>query len=515
MRCRLPGLQLTANSLRVFSHSGGFLEEARRLEYLCWRLWNRESLRYHSSISATPVSTRRLDGRSTAEVHDVSGSSDSVANEEAIKFDNGLSTSSSNALDCSRHRPRILDSVTSGNRDRERHITSIDLEKMVLYIKEKEDLKPLNIRTSPLLILEETSQPQERPHPQLSNTSTISTTSVASSSSAMPAPSIYTSGKVQARTTVVRGFYPAHASSAYKSVSLLSAISSIPATNTSTTKSQTPHTSRNNVVFNLRPSSTDKSSREDFDTTSSAKPSSNQLSTSSYSTELVASLELRSLSRRSLPEMSFTESNRSPPKTQTSFHVQAATVLEKKDDINVSDSVDLGLSNENDGRANVNAKLFFQRVDPTIKGTSCQSLITTMLQQDNSISPILDSMSDIKRLSVHRGHRKGMTSLCPPGSESARLGTAQTPPQPIARATTAPHQFAFSPRSTRRDMLITELSVSLRQSILWERQQRWQRANVVLMRKLDVQVDRDEKDENSSLHKYIRSSFGEYHSNGW
>ena len=36
----------------------------------------------------------------------------------------------------------------------------------------------------------------------------------------------------------------------------------------------------------------------------------------------------------------------------------------------------------------------------------------------------------------------------------------------------SPDQKALSPRSTRRNMLASELSVSLRQHLLWERQQR-------------------------------------------
>jgi hypothetical protein len=57
--------------------------------------------------------------------------------------------------------------------------------------------------------------------------------------------------------------------------------------------------------------------------------------------------------------------------------------------------------------------------------------------------------------------------------------------QPIVRTTTdiAPYQIILSPRTTRRNMLASELTVSLRQHLLWERKQKSQTANAVLKRR--------------------------------
>jgi hypothetical protein len=60
-------------------------------------------------------------------------------------------------------------------------------------------------------------------------------------------------------------------------------------------------------------------------------------------------------------------------------------------------------------------------------------------------------------------------------------------PQPIIQTTTNGHypqlQLALSPQTTRRNMLADELTVSLRQNLLWEHEQKSQTANAVLKRR--------------------------------
>jgi hypothetical protein len=101
--------------------------------------------------------------------------------------------------------------------------------------------------------------------------------------------------------------------------------------------------------------------------------------------------------------------------------------------------------------------------------------------------------------------------------------------QPIIRTTAniTPHQLALSPRTTRRNMLASELTVSLSQHLLWERKQKSQTANAVLKRRHtahDVanlkqypeKVYMDENDGNeSSWNDYYGQGLGEYHSRGW
>lgn len=84
-------------------------------------------------------------------------------------------------------------------------------------------------------------------------------------------------------------------------------------------------------------------------------------------------------------------------------------------------------------------KALFRRVDSKRDLASTKSLLTAMLSGSVPAAPVQI------------------------GTPRRQAGTAQY---------RSPDQKALSPRSTRRNMLATELSVSLRQHLLWERQQR-------------------------------------------
>ena len=78
-------------------------------------------------------------------------------------------------------------------------------------------------------------------------------------------------------------------------------------------------------------------------------------------------------------------------------------------------------------------------------------------------------------------------------------------------------------------MLATELTVSLRQHLLWERQQKSQTANAVLKRRHTahdvanlkqypdkVHMGSDDRDEmHASWNQYFSEGLDEYHSKGW
>ena len=118
-----------------------------------------------------------------------------------------------------------------------------------------------------------------------------------------------------------------------------------------------------------------------------------------------------------------------------------------------------------------------------------------------------------------------------PIAEVPRGEIPRSAAQPIIMTTTntTPHQLALSPRTTRRNMLATELTVSLRQHLLWERQQKSQTANAVLKRRHTahdvanlkqypekVHMDKEDKEGiNASWNQYFNQGLGEYHSKGW
>lgn len=105
--------------------------------------------------------------------------------------------------------------------------------------------------------------------------------------------------------------------------------------------------------------------------------------------------------------------------------------------------------------------------------------------------------------------------------------------RPIIQTTTntTPHQQALSPRTTRRNMLASELTVSLRQHLLWERKQKSQTANAVLKRRHTAHdvgnlkdlkqypqapyLKEDGEATKSTYNDIFSQGLGEYHSRGW
>jgi len=106
---------------------------------------------------------------------------------------------------------------------------------------------------------------------------------------------------------------------------------------------------------------------------------------------------------------------------------------------------------------------------------------------------------------------------------------ARTPAQPIMSTNHALPQCALSPRTTRRNMLATELTESLRRHLLWERQQKSSTANAVLKRRHtshDVAnlrqypekpyLNKAEDANASSWNEYFtKEAFSGYHTQGW
>ena len=209
------------------------------------------------------------------------------------------------------------------------------------------------------------------------------------------------------------------------------------------------------------------------------------------------------------------------------------------------DSSDWEDSIEDSGNASIDEKTFFQRVDSRPNLTSRRSLITTMLHQSERAEALANAASR-STPALQRSRTtspNGPSIAASPDSDDAsplmmkRGGlkpiaeVPQTGARPIIQTTTntTPHQQALSPRTTRRNMLATELTVSLRQHLLWERQQKSQTANAVLKRRHTahdvanlkqypekVHMDKDDKDGlNASWNQYFSTGLGEYHSKGW
>jgi hypothetical protein len=198
-------------------------------------------------------------------------------------------------------------------------------------------------------------------------------------------------------------------------------------------------------------------------------------------------------------------------------------------------------------------KIHFKRVDSTANLTSRRSLLTLGLAANNGLSRA-QKLANIASQSTSaipraRAALNGPSVVASPNdSDDAPLmmknrGPSCAPPmrpiteiprsqaQPInAMAMGMHHQAAFSPRTTRRNMLATELTESLRRNLLHERSQKTSTANAVLKRRhtshdvanLKQYPERSymKKDNESNSREwdqqyFNKNAFTGYHAQGW
>ncbi|CAI6090693.1 unnamed protein product [Clonostachys chloroleuca] len=153
---------------------------------------------------------------------------------------------------------------------------------------------------------------------------------------------------------------------------------------------------------------------------------------------------------------------------------------------------------EDSGKSSVDDK-YFQRVDSKVNLTSRRSLITLMLTQTEDRAKALSNHASQSTSAIPQSrNRNGPAfAVSPNDSDDAPLmmkGNRQPPlkpireiprssAQPIPTAAHSNDQGALSPRTTRRNMVATELTESLRRHLLWERSQKSSTANAVLKRR--------------------------------
>lgn len=544
---------------------------------MSWRLWNRETFccdpvsEANSTTPAISISSRSSEGRYTADLPDLSGSLESLADEEALEFDSDNTSSSTSApLDISRPYIQRQDSLNSRSRGRERHITPDDLEKMVITIKEKKNLEPLSFSTHSYLapLPEKTTAPQTAVATEQLPAPTIVeslTSDCSSDRSAQPASSESGSGTSErsCSTSVVRGFSPSHVSSSFRSIPLLTAPSSIPTADIVAATSKGPVVKKHGM-FALGGSSGDDSLSEQTDSMErnilqqQQKKKAPVFTFGGSSNEDESSLPPRMKSSSAL-----TDNLHQQPKKQTSFREEVATrtiqeespfdddvfETDDEDDVDESaiddddDSSEWEDSVEDGGEPSIDEKTFFQRVDSRPNLVSRRSLITTMLHQTDRASALATqaSRSTPAMQRSRTASPNGPSLAASPDSDDASPLMMKKPlkpipeiprsnAQPIIMTTTnsTSHQLALSPRTTRRNMLATELTVSLRQHLLWERQQKSQTANAVLKRRHTahdvanlkqyperVHMDKEVAEPTASWNQYFSQGLGEYHSKGW
>jgi hypothetical protein len=551
----------------VFARCRDSVAQGRRLENLSWRLWNRETFCCESgesmvqySATSQPRHIERPRDASNDDLPQLSGSVDSVADEEAVDF-----TSESAPLDILRPRIRRQDSCASSrSRGKERHITSDDLEKMVLSIVEAK--VPLNAPL-PNISLSPPEQEKSSRVPETERTGSTTTESPCETSEAPSMeslqPATLSESATQRTTIVTLGFSPTArpACRITSQASQTSTSSPIPEPDAAPAP-KIVQPKKQQAKFDLGGSSgsgedsyTDRSldarrqpvppqkkaifqiGRESSEAESSLKSAlhparqgsllSAQKKTASFSNQLVTQTYTSAISDG---EQSDTD------------YVDESAIDDDDDSSEWEDSI------EDSGKSSVEDKFNFQRVDSKPDLTSRRSLITLMLAQGNRSQRLGNNASQsTSALPRARNALNGPSLVNSPNdSDEAPLmmkrGTRAPPMRPInevPRSTAQPinvtatgmnHQAALSPRTTRRNMLATELTESLRRQLLWERSQKSSTANAVLKRRHtshDVAnlkqyperpyMNRANNDANAgSWDQYFnKDTFTGYHAQGW
>ena len=192
-------------------------------------------------------------------------------------------------------------------------------------------------------------------------------------------------------------------------------------------------------------------------------------------------------------------------------------------------------SNSDDGKPTVVDKTLFKRVDSRPNLVSRRSMLTTALHEPERAAALANAASRSSPAIRRTGRQspQGPSLPASPSEHEDEVGlTMNLPgksrPRPIIMTTSNTNQPAHSPRTTRRNMLSTELTESLRKNLLWERQQKNTTANAVFKRRHTAQNISNLRDypapterheirdvaQNNSWNHYFDTP-NEYHNKGW
>ncbi|KAJ9631792.1 hypothetical protein H2203_000192 [Taxawa tesnikishii (nom. ined.)] len=490
----------------LFSKVSDAMEDGKRLENLSWRLWNRETFAAAPRPKHAPLSTS-LDSVSSDELDDAAASPKHVIRPEL----------------------RRSDSSDSRSRGREKHITPIDLTKIVISIKEKKSLEPLAPLPLPEL-REEGATPETHDSEPTTQTSTLlnkplessaSTVRTVESDASEPAATSDSSSTEMSSHSVIRGFQPGGKPSSYRSQTHLPAAQPTPILKTSLQYAQ-PSQKKKAAMFTLGSSSGEEES----------------------------SLESHML-RNSVSSLT-QQMNKPLNKKTTSFKEEIATRLvedspvfesDEEEDEEVSESViedDEDSSDWEDdvaesGQSSINDENLFKRVDSRPNLTSRRSLLTSLMHEPDRAKALANAASRsspaLRRSRTTSPNGPSLASSPQPQIQgiAQALNQEQSRSKPIIMTTSNTHQLALSPRTTRRNMLSTELTESLRRNLLWERQHKSSQNIAALKRRHtshDVKnlkqfpepqpnLSKDDNGAKPFSNDYFHAGLQEYHAKGW
>ena len=546
------------------------MEDGKRLENLSWRLWNRETFCCNAKQprSTTP-SPRRCSLTHNSKTQ-------AVAVEENVpELSSSLESASSEELDetmrpapaIPKARPELLERIDSSESKcrSEKHITPVDLEKLVLSIKETQVLEPIDIQMpsppsrsskDPLLAAQSPAKiedlplrshptathPQKQPYatshdsaPQPASASASHSTLLESSASTVDtndddaSQTVGSEGSSNTEVSmenhsIVRGFIAGGAPSSYRSQTNLAA-QPTPILKKSPPAHQMPK-KRGGAMFTIGTSSgEEESSLESHMYKSSLseslrRPNSNVSGASGR--KQTSFKEEVAVGRAAEHSPVFDESDEEDDEVSES-------AIEEEDD----DSSEWEDSDEPSGPSSVNEKEYFQRVDSRPNLTSRRSMLTSMMHEPDRAKALQNEASRstpaLRRSRTSTPNGPSLATSPEPDAQLHVPGQGPTRPKPIIMTTSNTQQpLSLSPRTTRRNMLSTELTESLRKNLLWERQHRSTGNLAALKRRHtsnDVKNLKQHPEPGPVLshqdgakrfnNDYFHAGLGEYHAKGW
>ncbi|KAH8705039.1 hypothetical protein BGW36DRAFT_421617 [Talaromyces proteolyticus] len=550
----------------VFSKCADYMEEGRRLENLTWRLWTRETFCVEPASSNDTSAIPLLRAEST-EVPPLSASVDSVASVEPDHIETHIKPLPVEL------KPTVVgeDAMMCG---KGKHITSSDLERMVLSIKEKKALEPLPASSAPVspAVVDVTprasSPPSVTPEPTAAYPLRQAIQSAESCSTTAPegndsdrAPStgsdtsVSSSGVLPARPaltktpSIVRGFSPSQISSSYRSSTRLAAEqNSVP--NTQPQQKLSPG-KRKGGMFTLGGSSGDDESS--FEERMTPHPQRSSLSEelsrpgvrAATANATAAANATANATKKTASFKEIVESRSIKPIKEGAYEDEDAIATDDDEDepsesaIEDEDDEDWEDSVSESGQSSVDDRELFQRVDSRPNLVSRPSLLTMMMHQPAKMGMPTRSTPALQRSRITPPNGPSTGGSPDDGDNLTMRGPDVPRSKPIIVKPPTQTSGAHSPRTTRRNMLATELTESLRRHLLWERQQKSTTANAVFKRRHTAHdmanlkeypgpkgapsganaagADGKEKDtsKNSSWNNYNDFGPWEYHVKGW
>jgi hypothetical protein len=522
------------------------MADGKRLENLSWRIYSRETFCCAPDQSHSPqlAFDRKRKDSSPQTLPDLSSSIDSTSSDEGLEI--------SSRLLPPRPDLRRLDSTDSRNR-KEKHITSLDLEKIVNTIKEKQDLGPLSplpssltpadpVQVTPQTVVVHETAPKEstlqqvpskaQPVPVSAGPSTVGTVAYSDKSDmtdmSPPFASSDTASTELSSTSIVRGFSKEHISSSIRSRIQLAPVPTAVPKSTSSARPQAPPKGKG-AMFMLGGSSGegDESSLEN-----------------SYLSRRGASVLSSQLRHNPLEKKKITSFNEEvATRTIQDRPYESEEVFEDTDEEDQSESAieddDVDEEWEDDDEPSsppsLNEQELFQRVDSKPKLTSRRSMLTSLMHEKDRSAYLLQNANSRSSPAIRRSRTtspNGPLGTSPP--KSIAEGLAQpSRARPIIMTTSNTHPPALSPRTTRRNMLSTELTESLRKHLLWERQVKSCTTNAALKRRHTAHDMKNlqhypgenhppthlaptmEPKNGNSWNNYFDTGLQEYHQKGW